>query len=216
MALHHLGPEVYKEVQKFLLDCWTLWNTHPAVQHPDKICQTRMEREWAVTLCPHGSITFSPVITTASPTTLPFLCDAVETTISLSQVHKEVLSSVSLYWQPAAQLTALHKHQTWHPKCKWPCQLFLSNSQCKMSYDSRSWTAVFQLNLCQPCIDALPLYITTVSFNLPFISRIPKQNTKQRPQYVQVWSVTCGVFTPMNKRLSSIALLSFTFTNKWT
>ena len=190
-----------------MLDCWTLWNTHPAIQHPDKMCQTRMEREWAVTLCPHGSISFPPVIKTASPPILSF-CDAVETTISLSQVHKEVLGSISLYWQPAAQLTALHKHHTWHPKYKWPCQLFLNNSQCKMSYDSCSWTAVFQLNLCQT---AMPWYITTVSINLPFISRIPKQNPKQRPQYMQVWSVTSEVFPPMN-----IRLLTITFTNKCT
>lgn len=197
-----------KEVQKFLLDCWTLCNTHPATQHPDNTCQIRMERERAVTLCPHGSIAFSPVTKTASPTTLSFLCDAVETTISQSQVHEQVLGSVSLYWQPAVQLTALHKHQTWHPKCKWPCQLFLNNSQCKMSYDSHSRTAVFQLNLCQTCIDALPSYITNVSFNLPFISRIPKQNPKQRPQYVQVWSVTSEVSTPMTIRLSLIAFSS--------
>ena len=57
-----------------------------------------------------------------SPTMLTSLCDTAETTIFLSQVNKEALGSVSLYCQPAAQLAALHKHQTWDPKCKWPCQ----------------------------------------------------------------------------------------------
>jgi hypothetical protein len=64
-----------KEVQIFLLGCWTLWNSHPATQHPDNICQTRTERERAVTLCPHSSISHSRHKNCfANPAILPLPC----------------------------------------------------------------------------------------------------------------------------------------------